>query len=328
MPKFSFLYKKKSRKTPPFPKPKTQKLKPKKSKPKKPKPIPKSKSLNALCYEDVIIGTDISYGTYGVVKRGIYIDDGYENDCVTKIVNFSSNYTEEDFVREAELMATVKHKNILGIFGYLLYKSCKFHNNIKKNQGHMILELCSEFNLSWVIENEELCNKDKLDYSIQIAEGIATLHSMDIIHRDIKPANILFGDDGYIKICDFGTSKKTFNIKNSIAGTPDYMDPTLVNLDNDDDVDHRKFDIYSYGILLWELWTQCVPYLEYKKSHGDNYNGIVFILHVNSTNRRPDVSELKKCPKKIRKLVLKCWDKDHSKRPNGFEEILKKLKKK
>ena len=291
---------------------------------KRSKSIRKSKSTGALHQKDVEFGSVISNGTYGIIKRGIVKDGRQEIECVLKIIEISKDVTLQDFEREAMLLGNLSHPNIIKIHSYYTFNSFKFGNKLRKTQGVLILEKCHEENLAYRIHNHKIDDQKKLKYSIKIAETILFLHNENIIHRDIKPHNVLFGFDGQLKICDFGSSKMKKNITNSVCGTADYIDlEMLTNIKKE--VDHRKYDIYSFGILLWELWSQCVPYSNYKDEHENDYQQMTFMLHVLTTNDRPDVKKLNGCPKKIVMLIKKCWQRKHSKRPKDFKEILKTL---
>jgi len=293
---------------------------------KRSKSIRKSKSTGALHQKDVLFGSVISSGTYGIVKRGIVKEDGHKIECVLKVVDITDEFTLEDFEREVMLLGGLSHPNIIKIHSYYTYNSFKFENKLRKIQGVMVLEKCHEENMSYRIHNRVIDDIEKLEYSIKIAEVILFLHEKNIIHRDVKPDNVVFGFDGHLKLCDFGNSKNKKDIKNSLSGTADYVDPEMMT-DFKLNIDYRKFDIYSFGILLWELWSQCVPYSDYKKKHKDDYHQMTFLFHIFNNNIRPDVKMLKGCPKKVVKLIKKCWQRKHTKRPKDFKEILKLLSK-
>ena len=111
-----------------------------------------------------------------------------------------------------------------------------------------------------IIDNAEpLSLVDKLSYSRQICLGLAYSHSKKVIHRDIKPENIMILDDGPAKIMDFGLARpESSNLTQAgtAIGTPLYMSPEQIK---GLEVDERT-DIFSFGVLLYELLTYRPPY--------------------------------------------------------------------
>lgn len=105
----------------------------------------------------------------------------------------------------------------------------------------------------------------------QICDGLDHAHEKQIIHRDLKPSNILLTDDGHVKIADFGLAKKSaapgevasLTLTGAQLGTPHYMAPEM--LDPDGVVDARA-DIYSLGVILYQLLTGKIPVGRYEKA--------------------------------------------------------------
>lgn len=98
-----------------------------------------------------------------------------------------------------------------------------------------------------------------LDYFVQIWLGMWAIHSKNIIHRDIKSLNIFITEEGILKIGDFGTSKQleeTLQVMQTFVGTPLYLAPEVIRHSYD-----IKADIWSLGVLLFELWWLHHPFL-------------------------------------------------------------------
>ena len=112
---------------------------------------------------------------------------------------------------------------------------------------------------------------DAIQYTREIASALASIHSVGILHRDLKPANIMFRTDGSIALIDFGLAKRMrldqeITGSGQIFGTPYYMSPEQGHAD---EVDMRS-DIYSLGVIFYEMLTGKKPYL------GSNAMAIIF----------------------------------------------------
>jgi eukaryotic-like serine/threonine-protein kinase len=128
-----------------------------------------------------------------------------------------------------------------------------------------------------------------VDWGRQLVDALAYLHRQGIVHRDLKPENILVTSDGQLKIADFGTAmmqgarRLTWRHLSESLGTPDYMSPEQVQGARGD----ARSDIYSWGVLMYELLTGRVPF------EGDNWLAVM-AGHLQSTpvpirRLRPDV---------------------------------------
>jgi eukaryotic-like serine/threonine-protein kinase len=154
------------------------------------------------------------------------------------------------FLREAQLMQTVSHPNVVRVFevahqGGLLYFTMEFV------RGKPLDDLIAQ----------KALKKDKLyNFILQLCEGLDAIHASDIIHRDLKPANILILDNGSVKITDFGVARpgsSNLTAHKEILGTPQYMAPEIIQ---GHDLT-ASVDLYSLGIILFEVCTGEVPFL-------------------------------------------------------------------
>lgn len=145
--------------------------------------------------------------------------------------------------------------------------------------------------------------------ALGVAQGMAYMHSKNIIHRDLKSLNILLDSDDFPKICDFGMSREMGGDPLSGGiGTYRWMSPEVLESKDYD----GKTDVYSYAVVLWELLTQDIPF------HG--LSDVQVGMSVVQKDARPIFPQ--NCPQKIVKLIKRCWDRDPAKRPD-FETIAK-----
>jgi len=153
----------------------------------------------------------------------------------------------------------------------------------------------------------------------QICDGLAEAHRYGTIHRDLKPSNIMIDRDGNVRIMDFGIARsveaKGLTGAGTIIGTPEYMSPEQVE---DKDVDRRS-DIYSLGIILYEMLTGRVPF------EGDT----PFAVGMKHKDEIPqDPREVNsQVPEGLSRLVLKCLEKSREKRYQTADELRSELEK-
>ncbi|XP_039285893.1 mitogen-activated protein kinase kinase kinase 12 isoform X2 [Nilaparvata lugens] len=158
-------------------------------------------------------------------------------------------------------------------------------------------------------DGEEIPPHRLVSWAKQIASGMQYLHSNKIIHRDLKSPNVLIGKNEVVKISDFGTSREWNEIstKMSFAGTVAWMAPEIIR----NEPCSEKVDIWSFGVVLWELLTCEVPYKNVDSS------AIIWGVGNNSLTLPIPTS----CPDGFRLLVKQCWSAKPRNRPS-FKHIL------
>jgi serine/threonine protein kinase len=205
----------------------------------------------------------------------------------------------------------------------------------------------------------EMSWAEKLEISCKIAHGLSYLHQKAIVHRDLKPGNVLMGADNtpkvpapfgplfffflmrlfrpllrfhYTKIADFGTSRE--HDKNAVTsmtaniGTPVYMAPELMsdsNYSNHIETNGRLLDVYSFGVMLWEILAREKPYEQMARQRHLNLWALRDMI---LDGQRPTVegnTALINAPEKVLNLMRECWQDSPEKRPSSFDEISQRL---
>jgi len=169
------------------------------------------------------------------------------NPLLTTDAQFSAR-----FITEARIQARLNHPNIVALHSFFQ----------EEGVYYMVMEHAAGCTLRDMILSMGLIPEARaLGLFSQIAAALAYSHDMQIIHRDIKPSNIMVGDDDRIKIMDFGIARIRGEIGNTmtgqVVGSINYMSPEQIKAAKD--IDHRT-DIFSAGVLLYEMLTGKLPY--------------------------------------------------------------------
>ncbi|XP_026809040.1 mitogen-activated protein kinase kinase kinase 13-A-like isoform X2 [Rhopalosiphum maidis] len=161
-------------------------------------------------------------------------------------------------------------------------------------------------------DGEEIPPIRLVSWAKQIASGMHYLHVNKIIHRDLKSPNVLIGRQEMVKISDFGTSREWNEIstKMSFAGTVAWMAPEIIR----NEPCSEKVDIWSFGVVLWELMTCETPYKDVDSS------AIIWGVGSNSLHLPIPSS----CPDGFRLLIKQCWAAKPRNRPS-FKHIMMHL---
>jgi len=218
----------------------------------------------------------------------------------------------ERFQNEALLMRELNHPNVVHV-----YDLCKINND----EYYISMEYITGTSLRGLLEDSitgNLTLKDSIKILKEIAKGMSYAHSKDIIHRDLKPDNVLISREGEVKITDFGLGKalvisEDITDLGEAVGTPHYMAPEqLKGLKLD-----IRCDIYSFGILAYELITGEKPFKE------TNYLKLAK-KHIEDPFPKID-TEKHNIPNWFNSFLAKCTAKNKKHRFQSFGEIEKLL---
>lgn len=262
-------------------------------------------SLNLIVQHDQIeLFEEIGSGQSGKVFRGI-VKCTNEEVAVKMLKSTAASVFEIDgFRREVTTMATLKHPSLLKFCGYTTEKPY-----------YLLTEYMANGSLYDFLEKrpEELTPTDRTLIALDIARGMEFLHGRGIIHRDLKSLNILLDSRKRAKICDFGLIRmKSSAPMTGLVGTSNWMAPeVLQSLPFYDE----KVDVYSFGIVLWELLTGKKPY----QDPDSETNPLNLIVEITDENLRPVIPET--CPPLLRSLIEACWQADPKLRPS-FHKII------
>ena len=156
-----------------------------------------------------------------------------------------------NFIKEAQSSASLSHNNVVSVF------------DVGEDQGinYMVMELVDGITLKeYIKENGALPWQEACDYAIQIGQGIGEAHAQNIIHRDIKPQNVIMTADKTLKVTDFGIARAmaadTTIVGGTALGSVHYISPEQARGGYTD----ARSDIYSLGIVLYEMLTGRVPF--------------------------------------------------------------------
>lgn len=250
--------------------------------------------------EDIALDDALGTGGFGTVYRSTRISTGellaikeVRNDRIT-MGTWASLYSE------IATMAKLKNRYILELVGTHI-----------KQPYRIITRFCPGKSLFERLHRPcvPLTPLHLTQIAYQMAVGIAYLHSLGIVHRDLKTLNIILDEDEAAIIADFGLCGFVDNNEGLVGGvgTPHYTAPEVLA--------HKRYglkvDTYSFGIILWEMATNQIPYRD--KTQAEIYSHVVTHgWHLKIPSSVPDG---------LRRLILRCWSIDPNDRPD-FDEIV------
>ncbi|XP_022748520.1 serine/threonine-protein kinase STY46-like isoform X3 [Durio zibethinus] len=241
----------------------------------------------------------VASGSYGDLYKGTYCSQ----EVAIKVLKPERINTDmqKEFAQEVFIMRKVRHKNVVQFIG-----ACT------KPPGLCIVtEFMSGGSVYDYLHKQKGVFKlpSLLKVAIDVSKGMNYLHQNNIIHRDLKAANLLMDENEVVKVADFGVArvKAQSGVMTAETGTYRWMAPEVIE---HKPYDH-KADVFSFGIVLWELLTGKVPY-EY-------LTPLQAAVGVVQKGLRPTIP--KHTNPKLTELLERCWQQDPALRPD-FSEII------
>ncbi|XP_068575780.1 mitogen-activated protein kinase kinase kinase 21 [Cebidichthys violaceus] len=263
-------------------------------------------------FSELVLEEIIGVGGFGKVYRGTWKDQEVAVKAARQDPDEDITATAGGVKQEAKLFSMLQHPNIIKLEGVCL----------EEPNLCLVMEYARGGTLNRALTGRRIPPHILVNWAVQIARGMLYLHEeavVPIIHRDLKSSNILLletieNDDigrKTLKITDFGLAREWHKTtKMSAAGTYSWMAPEVIK----SSLFSKGSDVWSYGVLLWELLTGEVPY------RGIDGLAVAYGVAVNKLTL-PIPST---CPEPFAKLMEECWDQDPHVRPS-FSCILEQL---
>jgi serine/threonine protein kinase/Tfp pilus assembly protein PilF len=239
------------------------------------------------------------------------LDNEIKETIALKLLNLDIAADEnmiERFRNELKLARKISHKNVCRMY----------HLGEDEGTYFITMEYVPGEDLKSLIRRVgQLTAAKAVSIARQSFEGLAEAHKIGIVHRDLKPQNVMIDKEGNVRIMDFGIARfqesKGITDTGAMIGTPEYMSPEQVE---GEEVDGRS-DIYSSGVMLYEMVTGCVPF-------EGNTPLSVALKHRTEIPREPKEFS-PHIPEVFNRLILKCLEKNREKRYQRTEEVLSDL---
>jgi hypothetical protein len=276
---------------------------------------------------ELIMLGNIASGSFGRVMRALWNDIPVAVKCLSGALMMLDEAAVADFERECAFMKSVRHANIILFYGA---------GRLEDGTPFLVLELSERGSLRSMLEKattaaEVIAWERKLVFAKDTALGMQHLHSLSCIHRDLKSGNLLVTQNYHIKVADFGTSKLAASLQaqplgqeqpgngtktmTKMVGTPLWMAPELLEGKKSYD---GKVDVYAYGIVLFEILTQTLPWSDIPEKFFMNRLSEAVL-----SGKRPAMPEEGVvCPdERFVELMEQCWAQQGKDRPS-FRDVV------
>jgi serine/threonine protein kinase len=229
---------------------------------------------------------------------------------------------------EVELLLRLRHPNIVSCFGQSKVPA----QPTGAAHLYIVTELCGKYGSLYDLmyrttKLNQMSQGKWLEWMNQIASGMTYLHNEGVLHRDLKSGNVLVADDKTLKICDFGLSRATAggsaeHLSRPDTGTYIYVAPEVVDLEGEaSQVPYSTAcDIYSYAVLINEMASMKVPWVEIDRPHvAKQY----IVFNKVKEGERPSLAAA--ATPELQQLIQDSWAQHPGDRP-GFDTIQERLR--
>ncbi|KAG0557002.1 hypothetical protein M758_11G091500 [Ceratodon purpureus] len=261
----------------------------------------------------LFLGQKFASGNHSRLYQGVYNDQ----DVAVKLLRLDNcedaaiaTRLERQFMQEMHCLSQLHHPNIVKFVAA----------SWKPPVCCLIMEYVPGGSLRAFLrklEKGSMPMKTILSMALDVALGMEYLHSQGVVHRDLKSENLVLTEDLHIKLTDFGVGclETECDQRSADTGTYRWMAPEMISHKHYS----KKVDVYSFGIVLWELVTGLLPF--------QNMTPVQVAYAVVNKNLRPTIPE--DCPSSLRYLMEDCWLADPERRPNFYQivQILEDLDK-
>ncbi|XP_008781707.1 serine/threonine-protein kinase STY13 [Phoenix dactylifera] len=253
------------------------------------------------------MGMPFAQGAFGKLYKGTYNGE----DVAIKLLERPENdpererLMEQQFVQEVMMLANLRHPNVVRFIG-----ACR-----KPMVWCIVTEYARGGSVRQFLmkrQNRSVPLRLAVKQALDVARGMAYVHGLGFIHRDLKSDNLLIFADKSIKIADFGVARIEVQTEGMTpeTGTYRWMAPEMIQ--------HRpynqKVDVYSFGIVLWELITGMLPF--------QNMTAVQAAFAVVNKGVRPIIPQ--DCLPALAEIMTRCWDANPDVRPT-FAEVVRML---